>query len=168
MAIDLPTLLLDPIERRGVTLSRCPVPSHGKGYGDRNRSLQTRRGSRAWLVKCWAGCDLAEICQAMGLRISDLFEDTPLPRGSRPIPKPPRRPDRQQIAFQFELRGIVLQERAERTLAAAGGLDTSEWSDADFDMAMATVTRAYENLAHAHRLFDIADGLRERAFEGKT
>ncbi len=143
-------------------VARCPA------HPDDNPSLSIKEGERGVLLKCWAGCDLAEVCQAMGLRISDLFDDAPLSRQARSIPKPPRRPDRQQIAFQFELRGIVLQERAERTLAAAGGLDTSEWSDADFDMAMATVTRAYENLAHAHRLFDIADGLRERAFEGKT
>jgi hypothetical protein len=103
----------------------------------------------------------------MGLRIFDLFDDAPHSLGSRPIPKPPRL-DRREIAFKLELHGITLQERAERTLASAGGLDTAEWSDADFDMAMATVTRAYENLAHAHRLFDMADGLREKAFRKES
>lgn len=164
MPLDLPALLVDPVERRGVTLSRCPVSSHGKGQGDRNRSLQTRRGRRGWLMKCWSGCTLAEVCQAMGLRISDLFDDAPLPRNLRQMPKPPR-PDRRRIAFALELHGIVLQERAERTLAAAGGLDTSEWSDADFDMAMATVTRAFDDMQHAETLFAVADSQREKAFQ---
>ncbi|MEQ1679272.1 MAG: hypothetical protein ABL950_01500 [Nitrospira sp.] len=168
MPPDLHSLLIDPVECRGVTLSRCPVPSHGKGQGDRNRSLQTRRGHRAWLLKCWAGCDLAEVCQAMGLSVSDLFDDARHSRGPRSIPKPPCRPDRRHIAFQLDLHGIALQERAERTLVAAGGLETSHWSDEDFDRALKVLGRAFDDLRHVETLFAVADSQREKAFrEGR-
>lgn len=164
MPIDLPPLLIDPIERRGVTFSRCPVPSHGKGRGDRNRSLQSRQGSRAWLMKCWAGCDLAAICTAMGLSVSDLFDDARLPRGSLPIPKPAR-VDRRGIAFQLELHGVLLQTRAEAVLQAASGLYTSHWSDTDFDRAMEAVGRVFDDLRHVETLFAVADSQREKAFK---
>jgi hypothetical protein len=46
-------------------------PSHA----DSNPSLSIARGDdgRA-LVKCWAGCTAAEIVEAMGLTLADLFE----------------------------------------------------------------------------------------------
>jgi len=28
------------------------------------------------LVKCWAGCSVEEICQALGIHVRDLFYDT--------------------------------------------------------------------------------------------
>ncbi len=37
-------------------LVHCPVPSHGKGRGDKNRSLSVRDGHSAILFKCHAGC----------------------------------------------------------------------------------------------------------------
>jgi hypothetical protein len=42
-------------------LCRCPVPSHGKGRGDREPSLLVKDGTRALLVKCFAGCDPRDI-----------------------------------------------------------------------------------------------------------
>jgi putative DNA primase/helicase len=37
-------------------LCRCPLPTHGKGRGDRNRSLSIRDGDSRILVTCFAGC----------------------------------------------------------------------------------------------------------------
>jgi hypothetical protein len=161
--LDLPPLLIDPVESRGVILSRCPVASHGKGRGDRNRSLQTRRGRRAWLMKCWAGCDLAAICMAMGLKVSELFDDAPLPHLPRRIQKPPRL-DRRRIALDLELHGLLLQERSEKTLQAASGLDCTSWSGDDFDRAVDAVSWAYHAQEWTQVLFAVADQLRERAF----
>jgi hypothetical protein len=41
----------------GSFLVSCPVPSHGKGRGDRSPSLQISDGDSRLLVHCHAGCD---------------------------------------------------------------------------------------------------------------
>jgi len=42
-------------------LCRCPVPSHGKGKGDRRPSLLIKDGDTQVLVKCFAGCNPRDI-----------------------------------------------------------------------------------------------------------
>jgi len=41
----------------GSYLTCCPVPSHGRGRGDRSPSLQISDGDSQLLVRCYAGCD---------------------------------------------------------------------------------------------------------------
>jgi putative DNA primase/helicase len=41
----------------GSYLMPCPVPSHGKGRGDRNPSLRIGDGQLRLLVHCYGGCD---------------------------------------------------------------------------------------------------------------
>ena len=44
----------------------CPLPSHGRGKGDRNPSLSIADGRDGrLLVTCYAGCDRAEILRAL-------------------------------------------------------------------------------------------------------
>jgi putative DNA primase/helicase len=45
----------------GGYLCRCPVPSHGKGRGDRSPSLLISDGERALRVHCFSGCDPLDI-----------------------------------------------------------------------------------------------------------
>jgi putative DNA primase/helicase len=40
---------------------RCPLPTHGKGRGDHDRSLSVRDGDRRVLLKCFATCKSGEI-----------------------------------------------------------------------------------------------------------
>ena len=49
----------------GSYLTRCPLPSHGKGRGDRNPSLSLCDGERGLLVYCFAGCDARDILDAV-------------------------------------------------------------------------------------------------------
>jgi len=51
----------------------CPA------HNDSNPSLSITKGDRAWLIKCWSGCDIKDICEAVDLRVSDLWFD-----GSKP------------------------------------------------------------------------------------
>jgi putative DNA primase/helicase len=54
----------------GAFLCHCPVPGHGKGKGDRNRSLLVKDGDKAPLFTCFAGCDrrdVADILRRRGL-----------------------------------------------------------------------------------------------------
>jgi hypothetical protein len=59
----------------------CPLPGHGRGFGDRNPSVSVTEGddSRA-LVNCQAGCQTEDIVAEWGLNMSDLFEN---PNGHR-------------------------------------------------------------------------------------
>lgn len=41
----------------GGFLVSCPVPSHGKGRGDRNPSLSIADGDKGIIVHCFGGCD---------------------------------------------------------------------------------------------------------------
>lgn len=54
--------------------SQCPVPSHGKGRGDKSPSLSIGIGKddRA-LLDCKAGCPTEQIVSVLGLGIADLF-----------------------------------------------------------------------------------------------
>ena len=49
----------------GSYLVPCPVPSHGKGRGDLNPSLQISDGETALLVTCHAGCDRPMVLDAL-------------------------------------------------------------------------------------------------------
>jgi len=60
---------------RGSWSATCPAPNHGKQNGDRKPSLSIDPGSRGaeTILKCHAGCDIADILDALGLRKADLF-----------------------------------------------------------------------------------------------
>jgi hypothetical protein len=50
----------------------CPGPLHERG--DKNPSLSARETPEGViLLKCWAGCKLHEILQAMGMEPADLY-----------------------------------------------------------------------------------------------
>jgi hypothetical protein len=57
----------------GSYLVPCPVPSHGKGCGDRNPSLRIGDGASRLLVHCYAGCDAHDVLDA--LRWRGLLDD---------------------------------------------------------------------------------------------
>lgn len=46
-------------------LIHCPVPTHGKGRGDRSASCLIKDGDKALLVRCFAGCDSTEVLDAL-------------------------------------------------------------------------------------------------------
>lgn len=51
----------------------CPCPGHGKGKGDTTPSLTIRQGESAVLIKCFGGCTIKDIVNALGLTMSELF-----------------------------------------------------------------------------------------------
>jgi len=57
----------------GSYLVPCPVPSHGKGRGDRNPSLRLTDGQTQLLVRCYSGCDARDVLDV--LRQRGLLED---------------------------------------------------------------------------------------------
>jgi hypothetical protein len=153
VSLDLHALLIDPITRREVTLSRCPVHTHGKGRGDRNRSLETCRGEKGWLVICRAGCSLKEITGAWGIRIADLFFDRTIDpaqlqrqRTKRETARLARERQQEQDSLQIDA-----YREAESTIAAASGIDISHWSNEQLDAALNVLADAYAILETEHR-----------------
>ena len=51
----------------------CPA------HEDRNPSLYIAKGDKAWMFKCWSGCSIQAICEAMDIKISDLWFDNSKP-----------------------------------------------------------------------------------------
>lgn len=134
-------------------LARCV------SHPDKSPSLQITEGERGLLLKCWAGCSAEEICQALGLRMGDLFFDTQLPRGQRPAPTP-RRVNRVAVAFQFEMGALDRRLRAEKVLHLANGVTIDEFSDEELDRALGAVADAYDDVARAELFEGVADDLR--------
>ncbi|MCC5810038.1 MAG: hypothetical protein JJU06_06665 [Ectothiorhodospiraceae bacterium] len=71
----------------GRWIACCPA------HDDRTPSLTIRETDDGTvLLKCWAGCGAADVVQAVGLELQDLFPPrldhrTPLRRGERWVPK---------------------------------------------------------------------------------
>lgn len=79
-------------------LCRCPVPSHGKGNGDRHPSLSVSDGDKGLLVRCFSGCDPRDVLTE--LRRLGLLEDREQPyknlrsrKARQPLPEPEPEPD---------------------------------------------------------------------------
>lgn len=53
-------------------------------HSDKKASLSISRGNKGVVLKCHAGCDNKDIVKNVGLRMSDLFNDSRPPRQSKP------------------------------------------------------------------------------------
>ena len=151
---------LDAVKARGPHKWSAKCPAHA----DKSPSLSIREGDDGrLLVHCFAGCRVNDITAALGLRVADLFMDTPAAGDARRPPKPARI-DRASIAFRYELAAFDLRERAKRVLSGATGLDTTQWSDEERDLAMQAVSRAYADQELAALFEGVADDLRAKDF----
>jgi hypothetical protein len=115
------------------------------------------------LVKCWAGCTVDEIADAMGLRVADLFYH-PL-SGQRPRKRTTRsaikRIDWRKQAGALQDESITLWLHANEVFAFACNLDTTAWTDEDWDSATDAVCDAYKTMERAEALETEAFRLRE-------
>ncbi len=146
----------------GRVVACCPA------HPDRNPSLSISLGEKGLLVKCWAGCTVEEIVQAMGLRTTDLFydgnSDQQQPRPQRPIHKLWRF-DWRRVSADLLFHAESLQIRTETTLAAARGLTIDGWTDRELDAALGAVSRACQDRERVELLHDVAFTLRLRGLQ---
>jgi hypothetical protein len=79
---------LDGVRQQGgYSMAKCPVPEHE----DREASLSVKRGTKQpVLIKCHAGCDTADVLDAIGLTLADVSKPADpepagewMPRGRR-------------------------------------------------------------------------------------
>jgi hypothetical protein len=96
--------LLSKVRARGTDqwIAQCPA------HEDRSPSLTIAATSDRVLIRCWAGCSANDIVRAIGLELSDLFNDC---RCRRPDPKAERR--RRAIEILEAWRQAELQRIAE-------------------------------------------------------
>ena len=123
----------------------CPA------HQDRRPSLTFKDGDKGVLLKCFAGCRLDEICQAVGLRPSDLFFDAgecdPRQRRLAALQREHTRQAREQHARQQGELIDALRE-ADYFVRSRHGLDISQWNHAQLDAELHALADAYTLLEH--------------------
>ena len=128
-------------------------PSHD----GRRPKLAIREGERGILLKCWIGCDLENICKALGISQRDLFYDAPDTDRETIRQRQAERQQREarKIGIEYS-RGLTTDTRreAENFLAHCRELDPSTLSPEKFESLMNTVCDALvvlvEEETHAH------------------
>jgi hypothetical protein len=110
----------------GGYLVPCPVPSHGKGRGDRNPSLRVSDGEMRVLVHCFGGCDPRDVLDA--LRRRGLLDDPASRTDRRESARSPTTPDtyaraqHRKAAFLWSQRQPIAGTIAEKYLREARGI----------------------------------------------
>ena len=132
---------LDGVRRRGPRyMARCPA------HGDKSPSLQVTEGEKGILLKCWAGCTLTEICEALGLEQECLFFDALDTNPQRRKAAAQERERRQrEHAEEARRRGrrIDARREADSFIQSRRGLDISGWSDQRLDNELNMLADAY-------------------------
>ena len=141
---------LDAVRKSGRGwVARCPA------HVDRSPSLGIVEGERGLLIRCFAGCSLNEICEAMGIAVSDLFYNSrsPSPKQSPHTP-PQKRSDWRHFSHAMLFVAEGLYVRGQRVLQAAKGLNINTWTDAELSLALDSVSHAMDNMRQSENLED--------------
>jgi len=110
----------------GSYLVPCPLPSHGKGRGDRSPSLRIGDGQTRLLVHCYSGCNRLDVLDE--LRRRSLLDDVRQRPAAKRAPSSPTTPDvyaRQQhhkAAWLWSKRQPIAGSLAERYLRETRGV----------------------------------------------
>lgn len=137
MTLDDLLLRLDSVRQRGSGRwsARCP------GHIDRSPSLSIAEGDKGILLRCFAGCTLAEICGGLGLSPRDLFYDRrPDPNALREAQVKRAQKARTQEAVGFTVDALRV---AEDFIGSRRGLDISQWSDQQLGDELNALSAAY-------------------------
>ncbi len=152
---------------------RCLFPEH-HNQGDRHPSMRVKyERVRCWSQNCFGdkGVDVFGLVAVMEslptfgeqrrrvLEIVGLRDNGSEPQRRPSAPKPWRFNWR-RTAATFEDHALTLWLRAESVLASAKGMNTHEWTDGDFDVAMNAVIRAHRDIKQSEFLEEVAFDLR--------
>ena len=159
-------------------VGRCLFPERHH-RGDRHPSMHVKHDR----LKCWSqgcfgekGADIFGLVAVMQnlpgfaqqrdrvLAIARLEDNGTEPRCIQPTPRP-RRLDWRQTAADLQDHALSLRLRANSVLEAAKGLDISQWSEADLDVAITSIGYIYEDLKWTEALEAVAFDLRVRGLE---
>lgn len=122
--------------------ARCPA------HDDRTPSLTIREGNRGLLIHCFAQCPKDVICNAIGLKVRDLFYDqTQEPHEWREAQRK-RQIERQRRETIRNVEGLTIDEQreAEGVLNSAHNPGLDGWTDDYLDQVIDLVADAYDVL----------------------
>lgn len=159
MTIEAFLAKLDAVRACGANRWRARCPAHA----DKSPSLSIRATDDGTiLLRCFAACDNASICEALGIGFQDLFADSRRLRNravKKSKPVYPADADPAEIARAHFLDGIagVLaapypthtpdrrdgEREARFLIAAASGHDISTWTEAELDRRLNGLADAY-------------------------
>lgn len=149
-AVSPEAALQNVLERlSGVTTKVHEYKALCPAHADRHPSLSIKPGYRGILLKCWAGCALFEILQAIGLSESDLFYDAP---DSQHYKTKGTVYERANLHWRWDWRKLcgevlVITETsaalAEDFLSHVKRLDPATLDDAQRDFLLEKITLAY-------------------------
>ncbi len=132
--IDAILARLEKVTQKGKDKWSASCPAHD----DKNPSLSVGRGNNGCvLLKCWAGCSAADVVDAMGLTMADLF------------PQPAQhhtRPGRQRIYPDYRMILRMIGHELTVVVIAADRIYTGNTID---DRDMGTIGRAASNIRRA-------------------
>ena len=134
---------LDGVRLRGhgKWSARCPA------HEDRSPSLSMREGDRGLLVHCFSGCTVEEICEALNLRVSDLFYDSSDPRTAY-RDRVRRTQERQRKERHDEVDGFTIDalREADTLVQSRRRIDIAAWSHDRLNDELNTLADAYHLL----------------------
>ena len=123
--------------------ARCPA------HDDKSPSLAIMEGDRGLLLKCWAGCTLAEITAALGIRVADLFYDAldadPSRRREAALQREHQRHQRECETYQQGTLIDALRE-SDYFIRSRRVIDISQWSNQRLDDELDALADAYHLL----------------------
>lgn len=134
---------LDSVKKSGRGyLARCPA------HADNSPSLSVTEGDKAILLKCWAGCDVREITNKLGLSLRDLFYDAlpDRPQRREALQRRESKHAAQRAIDKARGRKADLLKHAEYLVLSARGMSIEAWSPAQLDNRLNYLADAYEVL----------------------
>jgi len=141
-----------------------PCPSHH----DKHPSFNITEGGQGILVKCWAGCSVEDICQALGIQVRDLFYDSdsaPSPRQTI-LPRP-KRLDWRKMSHDLEFASESHWLRAESIFKAARQINLDTLNDQELDEAWQCLGMEFHSLRVSDNLANTAFQIRCNGLDGE-
>lgn len=120
--------------------ARCPA------HPDKSPSLSIMEGYQGILLRCFAGCSLANITKALGLRVADLFYDAGLADSAerRTAMRQRAKQKAAQLAtYESQGRRLDALRVADHLIQSARGLSIAEWPDDKLNAELDRLGLAY-------------------------
>ncbi len=147
--------------------SRCPACGR--------KSFSAKETDRGVLVHCFAGCTIQEICAALDMAVSELFNDARPPRQrTNGQPAPCVLPRNSQEATARLLRDYgqklmtiadIYELHSSKILEQARDLQIDEWTPEELDRALSVVNGAMQKQRLVRALDELGEDFRVTGFK---
>jgi len=140
-------LLQSPRKSGKGWIAYCP------SHPDKTPSLSIKEGVKGLLLKCWAGCQLRDICSALNLTVSDLFYDQNMSPGIIRRHRVERRCEKAKSEVERMVTGFQIDavREAERYLKTMIGTDISTLNDRQLSKLLGSIFDALKLIQNEER-----------------